>query len=43
VFGRDRRYWLLPMHTPHFAHALLEDALRTPPPPDELLGDRETV
>lgn len=43
VFGRDRRYWLLPMHTQQVYRSMLEDALRTPPPPDELLGSRETV
>ncbi|PSC75247.1 putative S-acyltransferase 14 [Micractinium conductrix] len=43
VFGRDRRYWALPLHTPAFRRGLLEDALQTPPPPDELLGSRELV
>lgn len=43
VFGRDRRFWVLPMHTPSFQRSLLEDALRVPPPPDELLGARENV
>lgn len=80
VFGRDRRYWLLPMHTPNYARrceqpcmcslvlsswtctlhlesspgrcsecvvlpacSMLDDALRVPPPPEELLGIRDTV
>lgn len=43
VFGRDRRYWLLPLHAPAWRRVLLQDALATPPPPDELLGTREDV
>lgn len=43
VFGRERRYWLLPMHTPSFRRSMLDEALATPPPPDELLGARDMV
>ena len=43
VFGRDRRLWLLPMHAPAWRRTLLDDALATPPPADELLGSREDV
>ncbi|KAI7842347.1 hypothetical protein COHA_003987 [Chlorella ohadii] len=43
IFGRDRRYWALPMHTPSWQRSTLEEALATPPPPDGLLEAREDV
>ena len=45
VFGRERRYWALPLHTPQQHRSTLQEALETPPPPEMLLGgcSRESV